>query len=114
MTKLAEQNYHIIIHGTGGHGSRPDLVHNPVDCFAAVYGAISNMTKARDSATTFTVLGVNGGKKSNVIGENLRFTGTLHYAEAQDAHTFRRRLGEILEEVCPAYHCRGEITEPEL
>ena len=35
--------FHITIQGKGGHGSRPDLSYNPVDCFAAVYSGLQTI-----------------------------------------------------------------------
>lgn len=80
--------FNVTIHGKGGHGSRPDLSHNPVDCFAAVYGALQTV------GCKITV--VDGGTAGNIISDALHFTCTCDDADA---------LKRILEHTCAAYRC---------
>lgn len=80
--------FDITIQGKGGHGSRPDLSHNPVDCFAAVYGALQTVG--------CTITRVDGGTAGNIIPDALRFTGNCGNMEA---------LKRILEHTCKIYHC---------
>lgn len=80
--------FHIAIQGKGGHGSRPDLSHNPIDCFAAVYGALQTV----GCRITY----VDGGTAANIIPDCLHFKGTC-----EDMNALKR----ILEHTCAIYHC---------
>ena len=80
--------YRITIQGKGGHGSRPDKSINPVDCFAAVFGALQGI----DCKVSL----VEGGTAGNIIPNELHFTCTC-----SDPDTMKR----ILEHTCNAYHC---------
>lgn len=82
--------FHITIQGKGGHGSRPDLSHNPIDCFAAVYSALQTVG--------CTVTRVEGGTAANIIPDALEFQGTCRDMNA---------LQRILAHTCPLYHCRA-------
>lgn len=80
--------FDITIQGKGGHGSRPDLSRNPIDCFAAVYGAL----QTAGCSVTF----VDGGTAGNIIPDSLRFKGTCKDMDA---------VKRILEHTCAVYHC---------
>lgn len=59
--------YTITIFGKGGHGSRPDLSVNPLDCFAAIHTALSRLSG-------YVVETVDGGTSGNVIPARVCFT----------------------------------------
>lgn len=85
--------YTITIHGKGGHGSRPDLSINPVDCFAAVYGGLQTIG--------CTVTEIDGGTAGNIIPETLTFTCACENPEA---------MQQLLTHTCAAYNCTAEIA----
>ena len=63
--------FHITIQGKGGHGSRPDLSYNPVDCFAAVYGGLQTIgctvTEPVSEAMFGPELGIRAGEFLNKL-----------------------------------------------
>ena len=85
--------YTITIHGKGGHGSRPDKSCNPLDCFAAVYGALQIIGCA--------ITDVDGGNANNIIPEKLTFVCRCENEAA---------LKQLLEHTCAAYNCTAEIA----
>ena len=85
--------FSITIQGKGGHGSRPDLSCNPVDCFAAVYSALQTIG--------CTITCVDGGTAANIIPEALHFQGSCQNMDA---------VKRILEHTCAAYLCTGSIN----
>lgn len=87
--------YSITIQGRGGHGSRPDLSYNPVDCFVAIFGAMQRFSP--------TITQVDGGAAVNVIPDKLIFDMEC-CANAED-------LAQILEPTCKLYHCSFEINQ---
>ena len=82
-------NYHITIQGRGGHGSRPDLAYNPVDCFAAIFGALQSF------APNFTQ--VESGTAANVIPDKLTFE--MECSRGQE------EISALLAPICQLYHC---------
>lgn len=89
--------YCITIQGQGGHGSRPDLSHNPVDCFAAVFGALQG--------TGCQISQVDGGTAPNIIPDKL--TSIMECRCSEDA------LARILGSTCQLYHCGFKIIPEE-
>ena len=90
------KQFEITITGRGGHGSRPDLAINPIDCFAGVYNMLSQLGG-------FQVTKVDGGKTGNVIPNAV----TVWCGFAGD----RAVLEQVLENTCSIYHCTGELRE---
>lgn len=60
-------DYTITVTGRGGHGSRPDLSVNPIDCFAAIHTALRSLPG-------FYVEKIDGGTSSNIIPAQVIFT----------------------------------------
>lgn len=85
--------YTVTIFGRGGHGSRPDLGRNPVDCFAAVYGALQTIG--------CSITDVDGGTAPNVIADKLIFRCNCSDPDA---------LKRILDHTAAAYNCTAEIA----
>lgn len=86
--------FDITLQGRGGHGSRPDLSHNPVDCFAAVFGALQQI----GGSISF----VDGGTAGNIIPDTLRFKGSCPDMDA---------MKRILEHTCALYHCSAIFND---
>lgn len=80
--------FDITIQGKGGHGSRPDLSRNPIDCFAAVFGALQ--------IVGCRITHVNSGTAANIIPDALHFQGSCDDMDA---------VKRILEHTCSIYHC---------
>ena len=80
--------FDITIQGRGGHGSRPDLACNPIDCFSAVFGALQQVG--------CQITHVDSGTAGNIIPDTLRFKGSCQDMDA---------LRLILEHTCSIYHC---------
>ena len=104
--------------GKSGHGSRPDLANNPIDCFVAVYNAINAMRMRYISpfeTLTFSVGALHAGAQGNIIPDDLAFTGTVRFFDADSGWKYYNELKNILDNVTKAYNCTYEIerfTEP--
>lgn len=85
--------YSITIQGRGGHGSRPDLSYNPVDCFVAIFGALQRFSP--------TIRQVDGGAAVNVIPDKLMFI--------MECSSTAEELAQVLKPICGLYHCNFEI-----
>ena len=85
--------YSITIQGRGGHGSRPDCAINPVDCFAAVYGALQQMNPQ--------ITQVEAGSAVNVIPDKLIFQ--------MESGREVEEISALLSPICQLYRCTFEI-----
>ena len=98
--------------GRGGHGSRPDEANSPVDCFAAVYGAMQSLHLRHFSPflpLTFSVGRLRAGEAKNIIPETLSFGGTFRVFDMDTARAVQAELRELIPAVCAAYGCQAEV-----
>ena len=89
-------HYSITIRGQGGHGSRPDRAHNPIDCFAAIFGTLQRLN--------CHITRVDGGTAANVIPGELIFC--VEFSDGE------QELIRCLTPICKLYHCSFEIECP--
>ena len=82
--------FEITIQGRGGHGSRPDLCSNPVDCFTAIYTAVQSL------GCQFRW--VDGGTSANIIPDTLTFAGSCD----EEAWGSLQQTATIVSGI---YHC---------
>ncbi|MBO5998160.1 MAG: amidohydrolase [Lachnospiraceae bacterium] len=109
--------FRIKLTGKGGHGARPDLANNPVDCFAAVYDGLSKLRLKCTSPflpVTFSVGTVNSGIAGNVIPDDLTFAGTVRYFDMETARHFKAEMEKMIRGTAAAYGCSADmyITDP--
>lgn len=104
--------FEIHIKGKGGHGARPDLANNPLDCFTAFYQALNGIRLRHMSPhrlLTFSIPLVRTGTRGNVIDSELYFEGTARSLDHENLVAFRdaflRKLGHITQ----AFDCTFEI-----
>lgn len=111
--------FEISIKGKGGHGSRPDIANNPIDCFTAIYNALSH-ARSREvnpyGTFSYSIGLLTGGTKTNVIPDEIRFGGTARFFdEEHDGMNFKRALFRIVDNICAAYECTSvyhNVTGP--
>lgn len=112
--------FHVELTGTGGHGSRPDLVNSPLDCFHAWYQRIQQ-TRWRDlnpfEPITFSIGSLHAGSEdsANVIPDSLRFHGTARFLQVEQGEKFANLFKQALDDVCTLYQCDYRFlrdTEP--
>lgn len=100
--------FEITIEGQGGHGSRPDLSINPIDCFVAIYQRLEAIRLTRISPflpASYSVGKLSAGKQGNVIPQTLTFSGTMRYYDDEAVNAFREELEHVVKTTCEAYHC---------
>ncbi len=104
--------FEVEIKGKGGHGSRPDLSRNPLDCFIDVYSNMNAMKMtALDPfiATTFSVGKVNMGTAPNIIPETITFAGSFRVTDLGESKKAAARSREILDHACALHNCTYEV-----
>lgn len=105
--------FDIRLTGQSGHGSRPDLARNPIDCFHALYGdmqALRMRAAAPQECLTLSVGSIHGGTAGNIIPQELTFAGTCRFFSYD--HAGKRVYEEflrLLESRCRDYGCTYEI-----
>ena len=103
----------IRLKGTFGHGARPDLANNPMDCFAALYQQLNEFRQRKVDpfeCLTFSLGFVHSGEKYNVIPEDLTFGGTARFFSYEKAgKPFADFLKKALAGNAEIYGCEAEI-----
>lgn len=95
------------IHGRGGHGSRPDLCVSPVDVFVDIYQATQNLMAFHSNPfypVTFSIGSVQSGTVSNIIPDDLTFTGNFRILDYDKVGEFYAvNFHRIVKEACARY-----------
>ena len=86
--------YTITVTGKGGHGSRPDLSINPIDCMVAICTALGRLPG-------FRVESINAGTSGNVIPAQAVFTFCC------DAD--KTLIAQVVENTCKPFRCTVEL-----
>lgn len=110
--------FEITVIGEGGHGSRPDLVNNPMDCFTAMYQGLGQLrlkTTSPFEQLSYSVGSVHSGSKANIIPGELTFSGTVRYYDVENvAIPFREAMLHLFEKTADAYDCQLDYKKPSI
>lgn len=104
--------FQIKLTGKGGHGSRPDLGINPIDCFLAIATQFKDLRMrmiAPDILFTASINMVNAGSAHNIIPSELTFSGTVRTYDFKAGVRFREKFKEIIEKNCEIFDCGYEF-----
>lgn len=102
-------NFEIELIGQGGHGSRPDLSNNPLDCFMAVMNQLKDVRLKYISPKdliTYNIGSVQCGHKRNIVPERLEFKGTARFFNPEAGRIFKEKLDAIIKTCAALYDCR--------
>ena len=100
--------FQIELTGKGGHGSRPDLGINPIDCFLAIATQFKDLRMRMippDVLFTASINMVNAGVAHNIIPTTLTFSGTVRTYDFHAGVRFREKFKEIIEKNCEIFDC---------
>ena len=98
--------------GKFGHGARPDLAINPIDCFVAIYEDLKAFRLQVDPREwlTYSIGQLEGGHTYNIIEGNLTFGGSCRFFNMEKAGSlFQNFLLKSLEKNGALYNCQYEI-----
>ena len=90
------------IQGRGGHGSRPDLSINPIDCFASIHTAMKQLCPV---GTQIFINRIDGGSSSNIIPDRLTFSGDFHYTHPEQLTAFQTDFNRVCTAICSSFRC---------
>lgn len=107
--------FRIALHGKGGHGSRPDLAYNPIDCFASIHMQLQQLrlrAVSPQECLSVSVGSVHSGELQNVIPNTLEFAGTCRFLNYDNAGApfFNEFMG-LVERECQNYHCTYDVID---
>ena len=99
ITMASCEQYHITVHGKGGHGSMPEACIDPITAAAHIHIALQEINSREmdpHSFGVFTTGRFQAGAASNVIPDTV---GEL----------IHKRMTEIAQGVAAAYRCTAEV-----
>ena len=101
-------NFEIRLYGKGGHGSRPDLANNPLDCFVAVLNQLKDVRYkyiAPNDLITYNIGSVHCGTRRNIVPDMLEFSGTARFYNVEAGGIFKKKLRDIVDKCADFYDC---------
>ncbi len=107
-------NFEIKLTGKTGHGSRPDLANNPIDCFLAIGNALKDLRMkyiSPDTSLTYNIGSVKSGEKRNIVPETLTFLGTVRFHDRKAGYEFKEKMHRMICDISHAYECTAEFVE---
>ena len=108
------EQYHIVVHGKGGHGSMPNACIDPITAAAHIHIALQEInSRELDPAKfgVFTTGRFEAGKASNVIPDSADMWGTIRTVDPEGAvsEQIHQRMTEIAQGVAAAYRCTADV-----
>ena len=105
--------FYIDIHGKGGHGSRPDLVIDPIRVACEIYTKISSIPSNRHSMFDTCVVSpcmVSGGNRFNVFPDTAHIEGTVRYYKPGDGQRVFEKIRAFAEATAAMYGATATVT----
>lgn len=107
-------NYHfeLKLMGKAGHGSRPDLAHNVLDCFNEIYSDMASLRLRYvrpDTSLTWSIGSVHAGSRFNMIPDELGCAGSIRMMDWDSGVEFWKEFNRIIEAVCALNYCTYEL-----
>lgn len=107
-------NFEVKLTGKTGHGSRPDLANNPIDCFLAIGNSLKDLRMkyiSPDTSLTYNIGSVKSGEKRNIVPETLTFLGTVRFHDRNAGYEFKKNMERMIVDISHAYGCEAEFIE---
>lgn len=103
--------FHIILHGVGAHGARPQESRDPVVGLGALITALQTVVSRRvnPAAPAVVTIGkVHAGTAPNIIPETAELRGTMRATDPETRRTLRDEVKHLAETIAAAYGLRAE------
>jgi amidohydrolase len=101
----AADRFHIVIHGKGGHGAKPQVSIDPIVIGAQIVTALQTLVAREIDPTEEAVVTVGtfmAGKAFNVIPDTAEMGGTVRTFNARNRDLLERRIGELATGIATA------------
>lgn len=115
ITMASCEQYDIVVHGKGGHGSTPENCIDPITAAAHIHLALQEINSREldpHSYGVFTTGSFQAGVASNVIPDSATMKGTIRTIDPDNAvgAQIRERMTAIVEGIAAAYRCTADVT----
>jgi amidohydrolase len=104
--------FHIDVHGRGGHGAYPHTAADVIPATAAMILALQNIA-ARETdplkSVIVTIGTIEGGYRNNVIADHVKMTGTFRAHDPAIRNGLEARAKRILDGVASAYGVSAKL-----
>lgn len=107
-----KDNFKIILHGAGGHGSMPQKCTDPIVCAAALIQAVQTIISRNTDpleAAVITIGSIHGGTHENLIIEEVEMTGSMRSFDQATHDRALQRLKDIIRLTAETYECGWEL-----
>ncbi len=101
----AADRFHILIHGKGGHGAKPQDSIDPIVIGAQIITALQTLVGRNIDPTEEAVVTVGtfkAGEAFNVIPDTAEMGGTVRTFNARNRDYLERRIGELAQGIAAA------------
>jgi amidohydrolase len=109
----APDEFHVIIHGVGGHAARPHEAIDPVviaaECISAFQTIVSRSVDPTESAVV-TIGRIEGGTAHNIIPEMLQLWGTIRSFSSATAKRIEQRMHQLCAGIAQAHSAEISLT----
>ncbi|HEX8981385.1 MAG TPA: M20 family metallopeptidase [Ktedonobacterales bacterium] len=105
--------FEIIVHGVGGHGSAPHQTVDAVAIGAAIVNELQRIISREVDALDQAVVSVgsfHGGTRNNIIAPRARLNGTIRTLNPKVREFLHKRIGEVARGVAEASRATAEVT----
>ena len=114
ITMASCEQYHITVHGKGGHGSTPHACVDPITAAAHIHIALQEINSRELDPNAFGVLTTGcfkAGSASNVIPDTAEMFGTIRTTDPDNktGELIRKRMTEIAQGVALVFRCTAEV-----
>ena len=114
ITMASCEQYHITVHGKGGHGSMPEACIDPITAAAHIHIALQEINSREmdpHGFGVFTTGRFQAGAASNVIPDTAEMWGTIRTTDPENkvGELIHKRMTEIAQGVAAAYRCTAEV-----
>lgn len=108
------EQYHITVHGKGGHGSVPHEIIDPITAAAHIHLALQEINSREINAHdygVFTTGHFEAGQASNVIPDKAEMWGTIRTIDPNNevGMLIKKRMEEIAKGVGTALRCEVDV-----
>lgn len=111
-TTSSSDEFHITLHGKGGHGAMPQLSIDPINVMAHIHLALQEIHAREIAPGEFLVItpGIfRAGTVSNVIADTAEMYGTIRTGDVKMIEFAKKRIREISESVAKTFRATAEV-----
>ena len=102
----------IVVHGKGGHGSRPNQLVDPFNIACHIFQGAQNLIAREldpNDQAVITFGAVNGGTAANIVPDDVRMLGTLRTVDEGTRARLKKRMTAMCEGIADAFGGSAEV-----